>query len=80
MTILQIKYLNVSDADHLLSALRDKCTITTDMECKKYIGITLAWYYIIKPVTLSMPNYITIAIHKFQHDIPSAPEILLTYM
>ena len=74
MTILQIKYLNVSDADHIFSALRDKYTITTDIECKNYIGITLAWEYINNHGIFSITNYATTAFHKFQHGIPSAPE------
>ena len=51
-----IKYLDISDAEHLFSALREKYMITTDMECKKYIGMTLVWNYINKHITLSMPN------------------------
>ena len=67
-----INYMKISDAEHLLSALRDKYTITTDMECKKHISITLEWDYINKHVTFSMPNYVTTTLHKLQHVIPSA--------
>ena len=51
-----------------------KYTITTEIECKNYIGIILRRDYINKYLTLSMPNYVTTALHKFQHVIPSAPE------
>ena len=44
------------------------------MECKKYIGITLTWDCTRKHVTLSILNYVTTALHKFQNGILSAPK------
>ena len=38
-----IKYATKQDADHLLQALRDKYTISTDWEASLYIGILLDW-------------------------------------
>ena len=69
-----INYLNISDAEHLFLALRDKCLITTDMEYKNYISVALVWDYINTHVTFFMPNYITTELNKFQHGIPSAPK------
>ena len=51
-----IKYLNIYEAEIIFPEIRDKYTISTDMECKNHIVIKLAWDYINKRVTLSMPN------------------------
>ena len=69
-----VQYTSKEDADHLLSALRAKYKITVDMEAKLYIGISLEWDYINHTVTLSMPDYVRKALHKFQHMLPTKPE------
>ena len=61
-----IKYATQQDADHLLQDLRAKYTISTDWEASLYIGILLNWYYIDRHVNLSMPKYVTKALHKFK--------------
>ena len=38
---LCVQYIPEEDAKHLLDALRDKCSITMDMEENLYIGIKL---------------------------------------
>ena len=37
------------------------------MEATVYIGIKLDWYYVNRTATLSMPNYVRKAFHRFQH-------------
>ena len=54
-------------ADNFLNALREKYIITVDMEVTVYIGINLDWDYVNRTVTLSMPNYVCKALHRFQH-------------
>ena len=54
-------------ADHFLNALREKYLIAVDMEVIVYIGIKLDWDYVNRTVTLSMPNYVRKALHRFQH-------------
>ena len=56
---VEIKYLNIYDADDIFSVLRNKYMVTTEMECKKCIRIKVVWAYIDKNVTLSIPNYTT---------------------
>ena len=64
-----IKYATHQDADHLLQALCAKYTISTDWEATLYIGITLKWYYTDGHVDLSMPKYVTKALHKFKNSL-----------
>ena len=57
---------------HLMSALRDKYTISVDMEYKLFCGITLKWDYIKLNFRLSMPDYVLLAIERFKHCRPTA--------
>ena len=57
-----------------MNALRQKYSITVDRKAKKYIDISLKWYYIQRTVTVSIPEYVKQAIHKFQHTLPTTPE------
>ena len=61
-----IKYATHQDADHLLQALHAKYTIFTYWGASLYIGITLKWDYTAGHVNLSMPKYLTKALHKFK--------------
>ena len=69
-----IKYVGKENADHLLNALQEKYTITTDEEGKLYLGITFKWDCVNKHVTLSMPGYIKKALERFQHTAPTRPQ------
>lgn len=69
-----VHYVGREHAEHLLSALQDKYTVTTDWSGRKYLGLTLDWNYEDRHVDLSMPNYIANALHKFQHPTPQKPE------
>ena len=57
-----------------MNALRQKYSITVDRKAKKYIDISLKWYYIQRTVTVSIPEYVKQAIHKVQHTLPTTPE------
>ena len=61
-----IKYASKQDADHLLQALCNKYTISTDWDAFLYIGITLDWNYTTRHVDLSLPKYFARALHKFK--------------
>ena len=52
---------------HLTNELREKYEITIDWDAKLYIGITLKWWYTLRKVQLSMPNYVPDAIKKILH-------------
>ena len=41
---------------------------------KIYLGISLKWDYIQRTVTLSVPEYVKQALHKFQHTLPTTPK------
>ena len=61
-----IKYASKQYAEHLLQALRAKYTISTDWDASLYIGITLNWNYTAGHVDLSIPKYVSRALHKFK--------------
>ena len=44
------------------------------MEATVYIGIKLTWDYVQRTVTLSMPNYVHKALHRFQHILRGGKE------
>ena len=44
-------------------------TVTTEREGKRYIGITIDWYYNRRQVHLSMPNYVVKALTQFQNKL-----------
>ena len=68
-----IKSTSPTATTHLLQALRDKYKITTDPDGTKYLGFTLKWDYIHHKVWLSMPQYVTKALHRLQHNLPLRP-------
>jgi hypothetical protein len=69
-----VKYVGKQHADHLLNAIRTKYQLTCDWTGSLYCGVTIKWDYDKGTVDLSMPGYITRALHKFQHPTPSRPE------
>ena len=69
-----VKYTGKEHALHLAAALKENYEVTIDWEGKLFIGITLDWDYTNRTVRLSMPNYITKALTKFQHNAPKRPE------
>ena len=69
-----IKSEEIQHTHHLNIALRDLYTITTDPTGSLYCGMTLEWNYKQKYVNVSIPGYVTKALHKFHHDIYSKPQ------
>jgi hypothetical protein len=69
-----IQYSSMDDFTHLTDTLQQHYTITTDMEAKKFCGITLDWNYKDGHVTLSMPGYVEKALHRFTHPTPIRPQ------
>ena len=62
-----VKYVGEEHANHLKAALKEKYTVTTEWDGKRYIGITLDWDYKRRQVHISMPNYVKNALAQFQH-------------
>ena len=69
-----IKYIDRANALHLLDALKAKYTISTDWEGKIYCGMTLNFNYKQQTVTISIPNYVSKALHIFQDQRPAQAE------
>jgi hypothetical protein len=57
-----INYTNRDDTIHLLTALEEMYTVTTDWTGSLYLATTLNWDYIHSIVDISMPGYVTKAL------------------
>jgi hypothetical protein len=69
-----VLYVGRENAEHLRDALATKYKITTDWEGKLYLGINLKWDYVQRTVDLSMPDYVSKALTRFNHPPPSRPQ------
>jgi hypothetical protein len=69
-----IKYTNHDDAIHLLTALEEMYTVTTEWTRSLYLAMTLNWDYIHSTVNISMPVYVIKALERFQHTPPRRAE------
>jgi hypothetical protein len=65
-----IKYVGREHAQHLIDSIKTYYPISTNWDGNLYCGITFAWDYLKREVELSMPGYVTNALHKFQHKAP----------
>jgi hypothetical protein len=54
-------------AIHLLTALEELYTVTTDWTGSLYLTMTLNWDYTHSTIDISMPGYVTKTIKRFQH-------------
>jgi len=69
-----IKHVGKHSAQHLFTSLRENYKITEDWTGELYLGIKMNWDYKNRTVDLSMPNYVSEALRKFQHPAPCRPE------
>ena len=69
-----VKYVGRDNAEHLLSALRELYSVSTDWDGELYCGVSINWDYHNRHVDISMPGYVEAALHKFQHPAPTRPE------
>lgn len=65
-----VKYIGREHAEHLMSVLESQYKITKDWDGKRYVGINLKWDYDKRTVQLSMPEYVSNALTRFQHPTP----------
>ena len=63
----EIKYERQEDITDLLDALKTVYKISEGWDEKLYCDLNLEWDYYRREVLVSMPNYLTKALHKFQH-------------
>ena len=69
-----IKCFNDEDKRHLIETLEKYYTISIDEEGNNYCGLTMNWNYKEGWVDVSVPDYITKTLSKFQHKQPSHPQ------
>ncbi|KAI2490331.1 hypothetical protein MHU86_24250 [Fragilaria crotonensis] len=62
-----VKYVGKHHAQHLIDTLQLLYTVTIDWTGTLYCGLTLAWNYKLRYVDISMPGYVSRALHKFLH-------------
>ena len=65
----EVKYMGEEHSIHLKNTIEENYTVTTEWDGRRYIGITLDWDYKRRQVHLSMPNYVTKALKKFNHKL-----------
>ena len=65
-----IEYERQEDITHLLDSIKKIYKISEDWDRKLYCSLNLEWDYYKREVLVSMPNYVTKALHKFQHPTP----------
>ena len=68
-----IKSDSETDRQHLLQALKNHYTVTTDSKGKHYCGLSIYWNYLKEYVDISMPGYIKKVLQKYQRLHPSKP-------
>ena len=69
-----VKYSSLEDANHLIQALRQHYTVTTDFTGKLFLGMHLDWNYKLGHVDLSLPGYVVKALTRFLHKFPAHPQ------
>ena len=65
-----IKHECQEDTIHILDELKTISKISEDWDGKLYCVLNLEWDYYKREVLVSMPNYVTKALHKFQNPNP----------
>ena len=65
-----IKYVRKEHANHLILSNKENYEFSTYWGGKLYCGITINWDYANRTVDLSMLNYISSMLNKYQHPTP----------
>jgi hypothetical protein len=68
--ILELKYVNQDDVDHLLQIIKEKYPVKVKMNPEQYIGINMKWNYTKRTLTCSMNGYVENALKVFKHAFP----------
>jgi hypothetical protein len=61
-----VQYSSIEDLNHLSEALKRKYTITIDMAGSKYLGLTIEHDKIESTISISMPEYISKVLTRFE--------------
>ena len=65
-----IKYVGKKHAYHLIAAIEENYEFSANWGGTVYCGIIINWDYANRTVDLSMTNYISSMLHKYQHPTP----------
>ncbi len=65
-----VKYVGEEHAEHLLKTVQKYYKCLFDVEGERYCELTIKWDYEGKKVHLSMPEYVTNTLKRFQHPPP----------
>jgi hypothetical protein len=71
---LAVEYVGKQHAEHLWNALLRTYELTTDWTATVYSGMTLKWNYKHRTCDISMPDYVSNVLSKFQHEAPKHPQ------
>ena len=69
-----IKYVRKEHSDHLIVAIKENYEFSTDWGGTLYFSITINWDYTKRIVDISMLNYISSMLHKYQHPPPKCDQ------
>ena len=69
-----VKYVGEEHAQHLLNVVQKYYKCSCDWVGERYCGLTLKWDYTGRKVHLTMPNYVSKALTRFQHPPPNKPQ------
>jgi hypothetical protein len=70
-----VGYTCQEDADFLISCLRLHYDTKVDWTAFLYSGITMVWDYNTRTCNISMPDYVSEALHRFEHTPPARPQL-----
>lgn len=68
-----INYSSQNDLEHLINALKQRYTVSTDMSGSNFVGLDIHWNYKEKYVGISMPNNIPDLLQRLIYT-PKTPE------
>jgi hypothetical protein len=69
-----VGYSCQEDVDLLLSCLRLHYDTKVDWDASLYSGIHMVWDYDARTCDISMPNYVSKALQRFEHEQPARPQ------
>jgi hypothetical protein len=69
-----VGYTCQEDADFLISCLRLHYDTKADWTASLYSGITMVWDYKARTCNISMSDYVSKALHRFEHTPPACPQ------
>jgi hypothetical protein len=69
-----IKTTSMADMKRLVSSLQEHYSVAVDWTGSLFCRVKLTWNYVYCTVDLHMPDYISKALLKYQHQVPSKPQ------